>query len=415
MAAGHHPYEYPGSPSGRWLDGDREAAAQRATLRFVDDRLRELLDGLRSQQLLDSTLVAIVSDHGPGSGRAGMGRIRDASIYEGSVHVPLVVSGPQLAGAGGAVTLPTGHIDLAPTLLGLLGSSAARHHERTRPDAQQRAARRDPGDTAAALADRRARGSVETGALGGNRRQRVVRCRPRSGRARRRVLQPSASWSRRSMRSATGGRRTHGISSRTTPPCSRPPVTAARADEPPRGHRRAVRPVRPGWRQHADPRTGSGAAGAGALGRGLRPCVRSDWRTANTRWGARSCISLGGTESGLGVDPRGFAAVGRLARGPFDVIHVHEPLTPLVPWLVVGAARAPLVGTFHVHRESGHRLYAIWKSALGAARPPPARAHRGVGCREAHGGRPIFPATTRLSRTGSTWTIFAARGRAHRR
>ena len=120
MAAGHHPYEYPGSPSGRWLDGDREADAQRATLRFVDDRLRELLDGLRSQQLLDSTLVAIVSDHGPGSGRAGMGRIRDASIYEGSVHVPLVVSGPQLAGKGGAVTLPTGHIDLAPTLLGLL-------------------------------------------------------------------------------------------------------------------------------------------------------------------------------------------------------------------------------------------------------------------------------------------------------
>jgi len=76
-------------------------------------------------------------------------------------------------------------------------------------------------------------------------------------------------------------------------------------------------------------------------------------------------ISLGGTESGLGVDPRGFAAVGRLARGPFDVIHVHEPLTPLVPWLVVGAARAPLVGTFHVHRESGHRLYAIWRGALG--------------------------------------------------
>jgi arylsulfatase A-like enzyme len=50
-----------------------------------------------------------------------MGRIRDASIYEGSVHVPLVVTGPQLAGAAGALTLPTGHIDIAPTLLGLLG------------------------------------------------------------------------------------------------------------------------------------------------------------------------------------------------------------------------------------------------------------------------------------------------------
>ena len=121
MAAGHHPYEYPGSPSGQWLDRDRETAAQRATLRFVDDRLREIVDGLARLKLRESTLVAIVSDHGPGSGRAGMGRIRDASIYEGSVHVPLVLSGPQLISAHGSVTLPTGHIDLAPTVLGLLG------------------------------------------------------------------------------------------------------------------------------------------------------------------------------------------------------------------------------------------------------------------------------------------------------
>jgi arylsulfatase A-like enzyme len=121
MAAGHHPYEYPGSASGRWLDAELEAAALRATLRFVDDRLRDIVEGLRAQQLLESTLVVIVSDHGPGSGRAGMGRVRDASIYEGSVHVPLVMAGPQVATASGAVTLPTGHIDLAPTVLGLLG------------------------------------------------------------------------------------------------------------------------------------------------------------------------------------------------------------------------------------------------------------------------------------------------------
>jgi arylsulfatase A-like enzyme len=125
MAAGHHPYEYPGSASGRWLDASREADAQRATLHFVDDRLRDLVDGLRAQHLLESTLVVIVSDHGPGSGRAGRGRIRDASIYEGSVHVPLVMFGPQIAPLRGAVTIPTGHIDLAPTVLGLLGLEPA--------------------------------------------------------------------------------------------------------------------------------------------------------------------------------------------------------------------------------------------------------------------------------------------------
>lgn len=121
MAAGHHPFEIPGSPSGRWLDEGKEAEAERATLRFVDDRLRDVFDGLRAQRLDDSTLVAIVSDHGPGSGRPPMGRIRDASIYEGSVRVPLVITGPQLAAASGVVTLPTGHIDIAPTLLGLVG------------------------------------------------------------------------------------------------------------------------------------------------------------------------------------------------------------------------------------------------------------------------------------------------------
>ncbi len=80
--------------------------------------------------------------------------------------------------------------------------------------------------------------------------------------------------------------------------------------------------------------------------------------------GGSVAVTLGGTESGLGVDPRAFRAVGRLLRQAFDVIHIHEPLTPLVPWLVLVRAHAPLVGTFHVHREEGHRLYASWAWAL---------------------------------------------------
>ena len=121
MAAGHHPYEYPGSPTAHWFDRGSETPAQRATLGFADDRLRDIVGELRRRQWLDSTLIAVVSDHGPGSGRPPMGQIRDASIYEGSVHVPFVIAGPQLRDVSGAVTLPTGHIDIAPTLLGLVG------------------------------------------------------------------------------------------------------------------------------------------------------------------------------------------------------------------------------------------------------------------------------------------------------
>jgi phosphatidylinositol alpha-mannosyltransferase len=76
-------------------------------------------------------------------------------------------------------------------------------------------------------------------------------------------------------------------------------------------------------------------------------------------------LSLSGTESGMGLDPTSVWRVARLLRRErFDVLHVHEPLTPLVPWSVLDFAHAPLVGTFHVYREHGHRLYSLGRVAL---------------------------------------------------
>jgi phosphatidyl-myo-inositol alpha-mannosyltransferase len=71
-------------------------------------------------------------------------------------------------------------------------------------------------------------------------------------------------------------------------------------------------------------------------------------------------VTFGGTESGIGLDPRGAFRVARLfAAREFDIVHVHEPLVPVLPWFVVRRARAPVVATFHVHREKGHRWYAM--------------------------------------------------------
>ena len=79
-------------------------------------------------------------------------------------------------------------------------------------------------------------------------------------------------------------------------------------------------------------------------------------------------VTFGGTESAIGVDPRVLWRVSRLlATEDFDIVHVHEPLVPLVPWCVLRRARAPIVATFHVHRESGHRWYRVarrWLSPL---------------------------------------------------
>jgi phosphatidylinositol alpha-mannosyltransferase len=73
-----------------------------------------------------------------------------------------------------------------------------------------------------------------------------------------------------------------------------------------------------------------------------------------------SCLSMviGGTETGLGVDPRSWRRVTELFRAHhFDVLHMHEPLMPLAPWFVLQQSPAPIVATFHTHRERGHIWY----------------------------------------------------------
>lgn len=98
-----------------------------------------------------------------------------------------------------------------------------------------------------------------------------------------------------------------------------------------------------------------------ALGHRVRVFGASSAPLADDERSLSGCIApvIGGTETGMGIDPRAWRRVQRLyAEERFDVVHVHEPLMPLVPWCAVLAARAPVVATFHTHREHGHRFYA---------------------------------------------------------
>lgn len=54
------------------------------------------------------------------------------------------------------------------------------------------------------------------------------------------------------------------------------------------------------------------------------------------------------------VGPGLSAAMARLlVRERFDVVHVHAPLTPVLPLLAIHHARGPVVGTFHTHFRPG--------------------------------------------------------------
>jgi phosphatidylinositol alpha-mannosyltransferase len=46
-----------------------------------------------------------------------------------------------------------------------------------------------------------------------------------------------------------------------------------------------------------------------------------------------------------------------LAEGNFDVVHLHEPLMPLLPYHFLRYSEAATVGTFHAAKDGGNRFY----------------------------------------------------------
>src|SRR3954471_4326232 len=86
--------------------------------------------------------------------------------------------------------------------------------------------------------------------------------------------------------------------------------------------------------------------------RGARPQARSvpEW-----------LVPLGGTlgwqsngaVSNLSGTPHAVSTLRRELRvGGFDVVHVHEPVTPVIGWDALTSADAPVIGTFHCYSES---------------------------------------------------------------
>jgi phosphatidylinositol alpha-mannosyltransferase len=66
--------------------------------------------------------------------------------------------------------------------------------------------------------------------------------------------------------------------------------------------------------------------------------------------------------SNLAGHPSAVATLRReLRAGDFDVIHIHEPVAPVVGWDALTSGNAPLVGTFHCYSESvaPHKVAAL--------------------------------------------------------
>jgi len=100
----------------RWR---RTLARYYAAITALDADLGRLLGALERLGLSDRTLVVFTSDHGDMLG--SQGRRKKEQPWEESIRVPLLMRAPGALPAGRRFAAPTGIMDLAPTLLGLLG------------------------------------------------------------------------------------------------------------------------------------------------------------------------------------------------------------------------------------------------------------------------------------------------------
>jgi len=88
----------------------------------TDAQVGEIMAALDRDGLADSTVVILFSDHGYGLHR------HKQFLYEGGIHMPLIVAGPGIPQGAVRDDLASS-IDIAPTTLGILGLPMQKHYE----------------------------------------------------------------------------------------------------------------------------------------------------------------------------------------------------------------------------------------------------------------------------------------------
>jgi arylsulfatase A-like enzyme len=89
--------------------------------KLVDQAIGQILESLERNGMADDTIVVFTSDHGDLLGAHGGLVQKWCNAFDEATRVPLLIAGPGIAPGGDGVTIPTSHVDLIPTLLGLAG------------------------------------------------------------------------------------------------------------------------------------------------------------------------------------------------------------------------------------------------------------------------------------------------------
>ena len=89
--------------------------------KLVDAAIMRILDALEASGFEDDTIVVFTSDHGDLLGAHGGLVQKWHNTFDECTRVPMLVAGPGVDASAPGVRVPTSHVDVVPTLLGLAG------------------------------------------------------------------------------------------------------------------------------------------------------------------------------------------------------------------------------------------------------------------------------------------------------
>jgi choline-sulfatase len=107
----------------------RIAAGYLGLVAHLDEQIGRVLAKLEALGLMDTTRILYTSDHGDLAGEHGL--LGKYCMYEGSIGVPLLISGPGVP-AGRVLRQVASHVDLFPTVVAGAGAALA-DEDRTLP------------------------------------------------------------------------------------------------------------------------------------------------------------------------------------------------------------------------------------------------------------------------------------------
>ncbi len=114
------------------ITGERTLSAEKieilknlydGTLLYLDGFVNRIIDELKSLSLLEQTLVIITSDHGESFGEHNSLGHAGETLYEPVIKIPLIIRLPEVINSNMRISDPVSHLDLFPTILGILEQS----------------------------------------------------------------------------------------------------------------------------------------------------------------------------------------------------------------------------------------------------------------------------------------------------